>query len=380
MKKKVAVIYPSFPHFRKGIIDNLKISDEFNYTFIGDLNSIDKSINKYVFDENDSFINVKSYRFGSFVFHPGLLRKLHTLESFDFYIFHSGPFWPSIYISAIFLRIRNKKTINWSHGILNDKSFKKKIFYSIFNLCFKYHFVYSNFSKLNMVNTNLFSEDNIQVIDNSLDYKTQIIYRNRLLEFPIGLIESRVFQSISDVNLVFIGRLNTHKKLNIILDIIYNLKKEKIKANLLLIGSGPDEERLIKIAEDYKIIDQINFYGPSYSEEEISKLIYMSDICISPGEVGLTAIHSMMYGTPVITHNDFNHQMPEVESIKHRVNGFLIDKNDFVNGCIKEIKRYNQLSDKDLKEIELSCFNTVDSVYNPTSQISKIENFLKNKI
>ena len=41
----------------------------------------------------------------------------------------------------------------------------------------------------------------------------------------------------------------------------------------------------------------------------------MSDLTVSPGNIGLTAIHSLSYGTPVCSHSNFNNQMPESEAI-----------------------------------------------------------------
>ena len=56
--------------------------------------------------------------------------------------------------------------------------------------------------------------------------------------------------------------------------------------------------------------------GECYSEETNAKLIYNADLCVAPGNIGLTAIHVMMFGCPAITHNDFKWQMPEFEAIK----------------------------------------------------------------
>ena len=39
------------------------------------------------------------------------------------------------------------------------------------------------------------------------------------------------------------------------------------------------------------------------------------DITVSPDKVGLTAIHSMAYGRPVITHDNMDRQGPEVEAV-----------------------------------------------------------------
>ena len=68
------------------------------------------------------------------------------------------------------------------------------------------------------------------------------------------------------------------------------------------------------------------FYGATYDEKELSKLIYMSDLTVSPGNIGLTAIHSLSYGTPVCSHSNFNNQMPESEAIINFENGFFFRK------------------------------------------------------
>ena len=57
--------------------------------------------------------------------------------------------------------------------------------------------------------------------------------------------------------------------------------------------------------ENLNLQDQIWFYGACYDESKLGELIFNADLCVSPGNVGLTAVHSMGYGTPVITHNNF---------------------------------------------------------------------------
>lgn len=76
---------------------------------------------------------------------------------------------------------------------------------------------------------------------------------------------------------------------------------------------GPEQDRLRSIANKLNL--KVWFYGESYKEEELSNLIFNAELCVSPGNVGLTAMHSMAYGTPVITHDNFPNQMPEFEAI-----------------------------------------------------------------
>ena len=53
--------------------------------------------------------------------------------------------------------------------------------------------------------------------------------------------------------------------------------------------------------------------------------------------VGLTAIHSLSFGTPVLTHNNFDNQMPEVQAINEGENGGFFIEND-LEDLIKKIE------------------------------------------
>ena len=91
-------------------------------------------------------------------------------------------------------------------------------------------------------------------------------------------------------------------------------------------------------------------------------MIYLSDLCVSPGNVGLTAIHALSYGTGVASHNNFNNQMPEVESIIDGVNGFLFREGDYLD-LVEKIRSF--LKAKPLKK---KARQIIDEKYNPYSQ------------
>ena len=67
-----------------------------------------------------------------------------------------------------------------------------------------------------------------------------------------------------------------------------------------------------------------------------------SDLLISPGNVGLNAVHAMTYGTPVLTHGNFNNQMPESQIIKEGYNG-LFHEEDNINSIKEKIRQWFEL-------------------------------------
>ena len=107
-------------------------------------------------------------------------------------------------------------------------------------------------------------------------------------------------------------------------------------------------------------------------------MIASSTCCISPGEVGLTAIHSLNYGTPVISHDNFDRQMPEVESIINNYNGFLFKHND-INSLATLLEAWID-KNQDRDEIRKRCYKIIDEKFNPKYQLNIIEELVSDMI
>ena len=111
-----------------------------------------------------------------------------------------------------------------------------------------------------------------------------------------------------------------------------------------------------------------------YDENLIAKHIYESDLCVSPGNVGLTCIHSLTYGTPVSTHNNFKNQMPEAEAIQDGKNGFFFKENNIEDLQVQIIKWFELYHDKTTKD---SVREIIDLKYNPYFQLNVITKMIK---
>ena len=133
------------------------------------------------------------------------------------------------------------------------------------------------------------------------------------------------------------------KKLGLIIKSMQLAYHEGFNFNVVLVGEGPQKQQLEKLAKNYNMQKNIWFYGSCYNEEQIGELIYNADLCVSPGNIGLTAIHSLMFGTPAITHNNFSNQMPEFEAIEDNITGSFFEENnaeDLKNSIISWLQNY----------------------------------------
>ena len=141
-------------------------------------------------------------------------------------------------------------------------------------------------------------------------------------------------------------------------------------------GDGEARESLEALTRALKLKGQVWFYGACYDEYQLAQLIYDADLCVSPGNVGLTAIHVMMYGCPVITNDDFDHQMPEFEAIqKGRTGEFF--KNGDVQSLADTIYSWLHSHSYQRDSIRLTCYKEIDEKWNPYYQMKVIKTVLK---
>ena len=99
----------------------------------------------------------------------------------------------------------------------------------------------------------------------------------------------------------------------------------------------------------------------------------MCSIGVVPGAIGLTGIHLLSYGIPVISNNDSDNQKPEWEAIIPGINGDYFEKND-ISDLSKKVKMWIQkeqnLNRKQYRKI-------IDEFYNPEYQMSVIISAVK---
>jgi len=278
-----------------------------------------------------------------------LLGEMHIISS-----------WIAIFIS----KLRKKKVFIWSHGIYGNENEIKKAFRLLFLRQANVIFLYEERAK-NLLLDYGFKEDSLEVVYNSLDFDLYEELYCKLSETNKNSVMN-FFKDTSLPTIIFIGRLTANKKIDLLIDAINKLNKQGIRFNLLIVGGG---EKLNFFRESYVNFSHrgwLHFFGSCYDDTTTSKLIYHSDLCVSPGNIGLTAIHSLSFGTPVASHDNFKNQMPEVEAIIDGENGFLFKENDF-NDMASKINNWflnNAKTDKN------SIRKIIKEKYNPEVQLS----------
>ncbi len=245
----------------------------------------------------------------------------------------------STWIAALAARFLRKPFIMWTHGLYGNEGTLKHIVRTTFYRTAQGLLLYGNHSK-SLLQKAGFRRKNIQVIYNSLDFKKQ---REIAKSKPSGeLIEFKksIFPNIDNERiLIFCSRLVPKKDPVTLLEALALANKGVNTFKLIIVGDGPYKTKIQDTIKTLKLEDSVHVFGACYREEDLCSLFLISDMCISPGNIGLTALHSLAYGTPVATHSDMDNQMPEAEAVISGENGVLFMRNDAVD-IVNKLKNW----------------------------------------
>ncbi len=263
----------------------------------------------------------------------------------------------------------HKRVYAWEHGLLGKEGCIKIQVYKFQHWLMTGAFVYNERS-VKIMEEHGVPVNKLHCIYNSLDYDTQLSIR-------MALKPSLIYQNHFDNdfrNIIFIGRLTKVKRFDLLLNAVAELKTRGERINITFIGDGVERLRMEQIIKELDIKDQVWFYGACYDEQKNAELIYNADLCVSPGNIGLTAMHVLMFGCPAITNDDFNHQMPEFEAIKDGVTGAFFKAGD--SGSLANTISRWFLCHSDRECVRKACCNEIDTKWNPHNQIRILKSVL----
>lgn len=362
----ILIVYHSFPHYRSGVIEELKkIPGKF--VFLGGKEETEGILN-YRFDKVDSFISVVNIRLFGFLIQPRVIWEC-MFGTYEAYVFLANPNHISTWIGGLACRVRGRRVIFWGHGIKSATWSMKNMVRVLFFRIAHGFYTYGWRAKVN-AETLGFASQTLYVGFNSLDYKRQIKLRNALTS---ARHEANVPPGL---RLCCISRLTADCRYDILFRAMAALKADisSKDVQVTLIGDGAERDRLAALSKSLDIT--VEFVGAMYDEEKIGRLLYDADVVVSPGKVGLTAMHSMMYGTPVISHDDFVSQMPEVEAIVAGYTGLLFKKDNVVD--LTEKLRYFKTYFPNRGLTRQRCFKMMDELYNPAKQAEILNMAIQN--
>lgn len=365
---KLCLIYNFAQRYRTAIFSAIDKQWECEWYFgknTTDIKGMDISVLK-----NATVLNNKTIR-GPWFYQPSVAQLAGRKDISTFFVL-GDPHCLSNWLLGIKLKFFHpkKRLYFWTHGWYGKESRLTSLIKKTFFRLADGIFLYGNHARKLMIEQG-FDKDKLFVIHNSLDYATQLALRNSI---SASDIYKKHFGN-DNHTLVFIGRLTEVKKLDMVLKALNVLKQKGKNLNMVFVGNGTEKKSLEDLTEKLGLTDHVWFYGACYDETTNAELIYNADLCVAPGNVGLTAMHSMVFGTPVISHDDFKWQMPEFEAIIQGKTGDF-----FRNGDVEDLARKIEEwfdSHPSREAVREACYNEIDNFWTPDFQMDVLKKNLK---
>ena len=272
----------------------------------------------------------------------------------------------------LYARLTGRKVYIWCHGE-HDYITKRwlRLFQRTFYNLASGLLVYQEYSEPYMKELGV-DISKIKYIHNSLDTKVQSETYKMLK--PSSIFKDHFKNDAPTV--IYIGRIQLVKRIDQLVDAVELLKSEGKIVNLVIVGQNvdyPDFENKINASPVY---NNIWLYGPCFDELKNAELLYNSNVLVSPGNVGLSCIHSLSYGTPVVTNDNFCTQMPEHGAIIEGVTGSFFKENDIADLACK-IWEWSSKSYLDRIKVRNNARLTIEQSWSVDYQINLLKSIFK---
>ncbi|MSR29187.1 MAG: glycosyltransferase [Phycisphaerales bacterium] len=324
-RPRVAVVYHFYPHYRRAIVEALAQSSAADFTFFGDDHEYLNSIEPAHLSSRVRFVLAPTHHLGGpFMWQWGAIAIAFRRE-FDTVIFHPVPHWPCTWMGAILARAMGKSVIFWGHGFLAAPRGVNGLVRRALNALPHAHMFYGRRAKQIAMDLG-WNPERLHVIYNSQDLQEQTAARDCVTLERRCAIRRELFGNDTTPVIVCTSRLVAVRKLNLMIEAAAELAHRGRPVHVLIVGDGPERAMLENLARERGVT--AHFEGACYDECRLAELMMASNVTVSPGRVGLTVTHSMVYGVPVVTHSDAEDQAPESEAIIPGRTGSLFAKDN----------------------------------------------------
>lgn len=317
----VIIVYHVFAHYRRAVIEMLArrldergaalcLVADFSVSSSSGIPCIGADELRRISVQVESVRNI--WR-SNILWQKGLLKALWRKDGLV--VLLGDAKYASTWVSAIFLRILGRRVAFWTHGTLKPltgvRGLVLRVFYSLPSMLLLYSERSARLIHAAGVRTQM------RVVGNSQHSRAQLADFNEDCGYQFDLF--------------FSGRLTRAKRVDLVLQAIGLLEGDWRPVRFCIIGDGPEMNALQQQALAVCPRSDITFLGAIYDEEEVARLMMSSRCFVIPSGAGLSVIHAMGLGLPVITGDDPQLQKPEAEAIVPGVTGDFFSEGDVVD-------------------------------------------------
>jgi glycosyltransferase involved in cell wall biosynthesis len=303
---------------------------------------------------------------------PAVVRMALS-RRFDCIVLLGNANYLSSWLAAILARLTAKRVLMWTHGFLRREPPLKSALRLAFYRLAHGLLLYGNRART-ILGEQGFDPASLYVVYNSLDHDRQIELRKTLTDATRSATRSELGVPATHKLLLSVGRQNRAKRYEELIEAVARAIAAGSRLRLVLVGDGPERGALEALVARLSLQESVRFEGPCYDETRLAAMISAADLFVVPGDIGLSCMHAFAYGLPVITHDNLDHQNPEIEAIRPGQNGDLFREHD-VEDLARVIGIWlERLHDPAERErAAQQCTEVIDRFYNARYQREAID-------
>jgi len=352
----VLICYHFFAHYREPVLRRLSsMLGPHNLILAADLSDGRggeiPNISEEVLREICVFHRLHNCYFRGILFQAGLLKLIFRLPVSTPVIFLGDAKYITTWIATVIHRIRGGKVLFWTHGtrrpLTGLRGMILRLFYSLPSRLL----LYGDRARSLLEDAGITTPST--VIFNSLDFDLQCKMTKDT--GPVRRDRGK---------LLFCARLSRNKRVDVLIEAVHILLEQGIDISLDIVGDGPCLNELKELVSNYSIEEKVNFHGSIYEEDKLARIFLAASIFVVPEAAGLSVMHAMAYGLPVITSDDECIHMPESEAIVQGITGgFFVRAN--AKSLAQEIKYW---LDKVGPDVSDACVEMIKNKYSSENQ------------
>lgn len=370
LRLKVLLQYNSLPHYRKAIFENLCADRGLDYRIVADTRS--ETAHMRVVENPERTLNFAPAKLFTLnlghslrlFWQPGAVAEFLRYKP-DAVIALANPYSLTAWALLVLGWLRGCPVLLWGHGLLaperGPKWWVRRSFYQL--ACG--HLLYGDHARRLMIDSG-FPAHRLFVVYNSLDTDEQTRLAQSITPDEWADFRERLGIPREAGLVVFTGRLEAVKRLDLLLEAMAVLQRDGKEVHAVLIGHGTERERLEQLAVQRDISAKVHFLGAIYDERTIALAYKAADVCVIPSGAGLTVMHALGYGTPVILHDRLDEHFPEWEAVEEGVTGYF-----YRYGEVDDLARKVALAcfgSRSKLEFQAQCARVIEERYSPQAQ------------
>lgn len=355
----VLLVYHFFPKYRD---EFLKAGKRKGWSFAADRVSRDAAMEP-AFDAlyGEKFFRLENKWLGPFLWQTGLV-SLVLKKEWRAIILLGSPYYLTNLIVAAVCKVKGIPLFFWTHGARPASTPLKNLLMSLALASADAVFVYGRNAVAQIARRWLPSKKFV-VVYNSLN---ALAHRN---VGDLGSCERVVSGQKSVFTAIFVGRLVSRKRIDLLIRAADIVRSNGKFLRVLIVGDGPEQGVLQELVRTLGLDELVEFRGACYEEEQLKVEFEKSDFSVVPHAAGLSVLHAMAYGLPVITDDDYSAHGPEVEVLEDGVN-CLIYRKGSLDGLVQAVDR--MMCDY-ANIVDYSRMREVVSLFSPANQVELME-------